>query len=151
MTKWIWPNHDNNEPLLLNLTEIETDKPYEANKPYFFVRGPPNFRVCFLVEERSEAGQVSQPVQACEPGLGDLSKLTAPAYFLGVKLMFVGVANFSQIKKIRFVIVNIFRSYSNQFLVILIRSSKFASNKTRAQKSIRICRNYSFCFNLPPC
>ena len=47
----------------------------------------------FLVEEQcdraSEAGQVSQPVQACEPGLGDLSKLTAPAYFLGVKFMFV--------------------------------------------------------------
>ena len=29
----------------------------------------------------SEAGQVSQPVQACKPGLGDLSKLTTPAYF----------------------------------------------------------------------
>ena len=44
----------------------------------------------FLVEERSdrasEAGQVSQPVQACEPGLGDLSKLTAPAYFFGGKV-----------------------------------------------------------------
>ena len=25
--KWIWPNHDNDEPYLLNLTEIETDKP----------------------------------------------------------------------------------------------------------------------------
>ena len=47
----------------------------------------------FLVEEQcdraSEAGQVSQPVQACEPVLGDLSKLTAPAYFFGVKFMFV--------------------------------------------------------------
>ena len=57
----------------------------------------------FLVEERSdrasEAGQVSQPVRACEPGLGDLSKPTAPAYFLGVKLMFVGVMNFGQIQK----------------------------------------------------
>ena len=30
-----------------------------------------------------------KPVQACEPGLGDLSKPTAPAYFFGVKLMFV--------------------------------------------------------------
>ena len=39
--------------------------------------------VFFLVEERSEAGQVSQPVQACEPGLGDLSKPTETAYFLG--------------------------------------------------------------------
>ena len=81
----------------------------------------------FLVEEQSEAGQVSQPVQACEPGLGDLSKPTAPAYFLGVKLMFVGVANFGQTQKIRFVIVKIFQSYSNQFSVILIRSSKLAS------------------------
>ena len=55
--------------------------------------------VFFLVEERSEAGQVSQPVRACEPGLGDLSKLTAPAYFFGEKLMFVGVMNFGKIQK----------------------------------------------------
>ena len=57
----------------------------------------------FLVEEQSnetsKAGQVSQPVQACEPGLEDLSKLTTPAYFLGVELMFVGVNNLGQIKK----------------------------------------------------
>ena len=39
----------------------------------------------------------------------------------------VGVANFGQIQKIRFVVVKIFRSNSNQFLVILIRSSKLAS------------------------
>ena len=57
--------------------------------------------VLLLVEERSKAGQVSQPVPACEPGLGDLSKPTPPEYFLGVKLMFVGVMNFSQIQKIR--------------------------------------------------
>ena len=56
-------------------------------------------------------------------GAGDLSKPTAPAYFLGVKLRFVGVMNFGQIKKIRFVIVKIFWSFSNQFWVILIRSS----------------------------
>ena len=51
----------------------------------------------FLVEEQSDraskAGQVSQPVRTCNSGLGDLSKLTAPAYFWGVKLMFVGVIN----------------------------------------------------------
>ena len=61
------------------------------------------YYVFFLVEEQSngasKAGQVSQPVRACEPGLGDLSKLTAPAYFLGVKLMLVGVMNFGQIQK----------------------------------------------------
>ena len=83
--------------------------------------------VFFLVEERSdgasEAGQVSQPVRACEPGLGDLSKPTAPAYFFGVKLMFVGVVKFGQIQKVMFVVVIIFRSYSNQFSVILIRSN----------------------------
>ena len=43
--------------------------------------------VFFLVEERSDgvskAGQVPQPVGACEPGLGDLSKLTAPTYLWG--------------------------------------------------------------------
>ena len=59
--------------------------------------------VFFLIEEQSdrasEAGQVSQPGQACEPRLGDLFKLTAPAYFLEVKLMFVGVMNFGQIQK----------------------------------------------------
>ena len=60
---------------------------------------------------------------------GGLSKLTAPAYFLGVKLMFVGVANFGQIQKIRFVVVKICWLYSNEFLVILIRSSKLASEK----------------------
>ena len=70
---------------------------------------------------------MSQPVQACKPGLGDLSKLTAPAYFLGVKLMSVGVMNFGQTQKIRFVVVKKFQSYSNQFLVILIWSSEVAS------------------------
>ena len=73
--------------------------------------------VFFLVEERSDgaskAGQVSQPVQACEPGLGDLSKPTAPAYFFGAKLMFVGVVNFGQVQKIRFVGMKIFWSCSN--------------------------------------
>ena len=58
--------------------------------------------VLLLVEEQSDraskAGQVSQPVQAFEPGLGDLFKPTAPEYFLEVKLMFVGVMNFGQIK-----------------------------------------------------
>ena len=57
--------------------------------------------VFFLEEERSDraskAGQVSQPVQACKLGLGDLSKLTTPAYYFGVKLMFVSVMNFGQI------------------------------------------------------
>ena len=57
----------------------------------------------FLEEERSDgvskAWQVSQPVGACELGLGDLSKPTSTAYFWGVKLMLVGVMNFSQIKK----------------------------------------------------
>ena len=68
--------------------------------------------VFFLVEEQSNR---------------DLSKLTAPAYFFGGKLIFVGVANFGQIKKIRFVVAKIFQSYSNQFSVILIWSNKLAS------------------------
>ena len=66
----------------------------------------------FLVEEQSdgasEAVKVSQPVRAFEPGLGDLSKLTAPAYLFGVKLMFVSVINFGQIQKIRFIVVKFF-------------------------------------------
>ena len=73
----------------------------------------------FLVEEQSnrasEAGQVSQPVQASKQGLGDLSKLTAPSYLFGIKLMLVSVVKFGQIHKIRFVGVKIFRSYSYQF------------------------------------
>ena len=43
-----------------------------------------------------------QPLRACESGLGDLPKPTAPVYFFGVKLMFVVVVNFDQNKKIRF-------------------------------------------------
>ena len=68
----------------------------------------------------SEAGQVSQPVQACKLGLGDLSKPTAPAYFLGVKLMFVGVMNFGQVQKIRFVMVNFFGHVRTLASVIFI-------------------------------
>ena len=45
--------------------------------------------------------------------LGDLSKLTAQAYFFGVKLMFVGVVNFCQVQKIRCVGVKNFRSCAN--------------------------------------
>ena len=55
---------------------------------------------------------MSQPVQACEPGLGDLSKATAPAYFFVIKVMFVGVMNLGQIQKLRFVGVKNFRSCS---------------------------------------
>ena len=69
--------------------------------------------VFFLVEERSATGQVSQLVRACEPGLRDLSKPTTPAYFFGVKLMFIGVGNFGQVQKIRFVGVKIFWLCSN--------------------------------------
>ena len=69
-----------------------------------------------------KAGQVSHPVGACEPGMGDLSKPTAPTYFFGVKLMFVGVLKFGQVQNVRFFGVKIFRSYSNQFSVIFIRS-----------------------------
>ena len=45
--------------------------------------------------------------------------------------MFVGVMSLGQIKKIRFVFVKIYRSNSNQFLVILIRSSNLASLKAQ--------------------
>ena len=42
--------------------------------------------------------------------LGDLSKPTASAYSFGVKLIFVGVVNFGQVQKIRFVDVKNFGS-----------------------------------------
>ena len=70
---------------------------------------------------------MSQPVLACGPALEDLSKPTVPAYFWGVKVMFVGFMNFGRIQKIGFVVVKIFQSYSNKFLVILIWSSELAS------------------------
>ena len=50
--------------------------------------------------------------RACEPGLGDLPKPTTPAYFFVVKVMFIGVMNFGQIQKLRFVGVKIFWSCS---------------------------------------
>ena len=43
------------------------------------------------------------------------------------QLLFVGVMNFGQVQKIRFVIVKFFWSNSNQFLVILIQSNELAS------------------------
>ena len=73
----------------------------------------------FLVEERrdeaSKAGQVSQPVRACKNGLGDLSKPTPPAYFGGVKLMFVGVMNFRNVQMLRLVVLKNFHSWSNSY------------------------------------
>ena len=47
-------------------------------------------------------------MRACKPELGDLSKPTAPAYFSGVKFMFVGDLKFGQVQKIRFVGVKFF-------------------------------------------
>ena len=103
------------------MTKIETHKPIETDKPELYVLGPPNLCAwCFFLVEAwsdrvSKAEQVSQPVWACQPGLGDLSKPNALAYFLGVKLMFVGVMlmfvdvmNLGQVQKIRFIVVKIF-------------------------------------------
>ena len=53
-----------------------------------------------------------------------------PLMSVGVMYMFVGVTNFGQVQKIRFVVVKIFRSNCNQFLVVLIRSSELALNYT---------------------
>ena len=72
----------------------------------------------FLVEEQREAGQVSHPVQACKLSFGDLSKPIKPAYFFGVKLMFVIVIFFGHVQLLRFVVVRIFRSCSILNLVI---------------------------------
>ena len=47
--------------------------------------------------------------------------------FVGVMSMFVGVMNFGQVQKIRYVTVKIFRSNFNQFLFILIWLSELAS------------------------
>ena len=52
-------------------------------------------------------------VRACKPGLGDMSKPTLLAYFLGVKLTFVVVIFFGHVQLLRFVVVKIFWSCSN--------------------------------------
>ena len=77
--------------------------------------------------------------------LGDLSKPTAPAYFFGVKLMFggvmlmfVGVMNFGPVQKIRFFVVKIFWSNTNQFSVILIQSIELASFKIKLKLTFEI-------------
>ena len=54
----------------------------------------------FLVEEQSDRA-------------GDLSKPTVQTYFWGVKLMIVGVMNFSHIHLLRFVVLKMFWSCSN--------------------------------------
>ena len=64
--------------------------------------------------ERSEASLSRCPSQ-CEPGLGDLSKPPAPAYFWGVKLMFVGVVNFGHVQLLTFIILKNFESCSNPY------------------------------------
>ena len=56
---------------------------------------------------------ILEPVRACEPGLGDLFKPTAPAYSFGVKLMFVGVVNFGHVQLLSFIVLKNFRSCSN--------------------------------------
>ena len=62
----------------------------------------------FLVEERSD--KASKAGLARLARLGDLSMPTAPAYFLGLTLMFVGVVNFGHVPTLRFVVVKNFPS-----------------------------------------
>ena len=76
----------------------------------------------------SKAGQVYQQVQACERGLGDLSKPTTLAYFWGVKLTFVIVIFFGCVQLLRFFIVKIFWSCSNLNWGIFIQLCELASN-----------------------
>ena len=122
MTEWIWPNHDNDN---LNNWTWPKLKPMNLIKPAnhnftsrVLLTSMPDI---FLVEEQrhgaSKAGQVS---------LWGTCPSRMRQHIFGGKLMFVGVMNFGQNQKIMFVVVNIFWSNSNQFLVILILSSKFA-------------------------
>ena len=63
------------------------------------------------------------------------------AYFFGVKLMFVGVVNFSQVQKIRFVGVKIFWSCSNPNFGHLHWSCKLASFLFFYQTKSLFCQN----------
>ena len=60
-------------------------------------------------------------------GAGDLSKLSVPAYFWGVKLKFVIVIFFGHVQLLRFVLVKNFQSFSCQNSVIFIQSCEQAS------------------------
>ena len=69
--------------------------------------------------------------------------------FFGVKLMLVvGVMKFGQIQKVRFVVVKIFRSYSNQFSVILIWSSWLTSIETTKDNCVKFQLQFILCVQL---
>ena len=104
LTESRWPNHDNDEPYFLNLTEIETNKPYETNKPWLYIRGPSNLCAwCFFLL-RSEVtglvrlGRCPSQCKLASQGWGDWPSWPHQHIFLE-KLMFVSVMNFGQIKK----------------------------------------------------
>ena len=66
-------------------------------------------------------GQADVPPSASQrAGPGGPVQADGTSIFFGIKLMIVGVVKFSQVQKIRFIGVKIFRSYSNQFLVKFI-------------------------------
>ena len=92
---WIWPKL---KPTNLNY------KDWSVISPSVLLTSMPDF---FLVEEGShganEAGQVSQSVPACKPGLGDLSKPTAQAFFL---TNFTHFFNHKRIKELKFAILS---------------------------------------------
>ena len=67
----------------------------------------------------------------------------------GVMLMFVGVMNFGQGQKIRFIIVKFFLSNSNQFLVFLIWLSELASYEKVLEKSKFFIRSSFFLIFCP--
>ena len=69
---------------------------------------------------------MSQPVRAVAGGPVQANLFGIKLISVSVMLMLVGVRNFGQVQKVKFVIVKIFCSNSNQFLVILNRSSELA-------------------------
>ena len=92
------------------MTKIETDKTYETNKLKLYVRGPCNLRACFYFF------------------IFFIIPISVTLYISWLFVFAICWCHvFRQVQKIRFIIVKFFWPNSNQFLVILIRSSELAS------------------------
>ena len=143
MTEWIWPTLQQWRTLF-----IEYDQNWNW-QTLTLCEGSPNLR--FWSNRASKAPQWSQPVWACKPGLGDLSKLTAPACSwseLNVCRCHKNNKFCGHFQKLSFVIVVIFRSYSKQFLVIFIRSCALAS--VQVESSHNFLMDFDVWFHLGP-
>ena len=102
----------------MNMTE-----PWQWQTLYFEFDRNWNLNLNFHSQIASQGVWLIRIYEASKAGARGPVQADGTSIYFGVKLMFVGAMNFGQIQKIRFIVVKIFWSYSNQFLVILIWSS----------------------------